>query len=462
MGLFNDTDPIPLPNRFAHIKRSLVSGNEVAITESWHRLLMALRSEIDMICPVGSDIIPTINFDQIETPIHVDRFAKELRKRGAAIIRDVIPKKEALGWKQDIMEYLENNPRTKGFPPNNPQLYELYWSPAQIKARAHPNILTAQKFAMGLWGSSNKAAQVSGQFPVTYSDRLRIRVPGDAAFSLHSHVDGGSVERWEPDGYGRSGTYHKIFQGRWEEYDPWDSSTRYTANSDLYGGAGCCTMFRMFQGSLSLSSIEPGEGSLRVCPMLQLATAYFLLRPFFTPKSTCPSAFLDDANWTLEQPQNSVLHGALPSYTQEFNSLLHPHLQLERSLVNIPPVYPGDYVIWHPDTIHAVDPIHQGQHDSSVLYIPACPLTQTNALFMTRQRKAFLLGYPGPDFESGKGEANHMGRPGVGDINEAGGDEGLKAMGLLPWEEDEAETDTERKLVGMANAILFPDRFGML
>ena len=84
-----------------------------------------------------------------------------------------------------------------------------------------------------------------------YADRLRMRLPGDSKFALGPHVDGGSVERWEEGGYGLGKVYDDIWQGRWEEYDPWESSTRLPVMSDLYGGIGACSMFRMFQGWLS-------------------------------------------------------------------------------------------------------------------------------------------------------------------------------------------------------------------
>lgn len=141
------------------------------------------------------------------------------------------------------------------------------------------------------------------------------------------------------------------------------------------------------------------------------------------------------------------------------------------------------------------------------LYLPCRPLTQTNALYLSRQRKAFLLGRPGPDFGgggqalshqghknygtygygyggvrstvngpgpyshlrddsgtsgcgSGRGtgdESSHMGSAGVQYVNDAGGGDGLRAMRLLPWDEEEAHTEAEREVLAMANGILFPD-----
>ena len=83
-----------------------------------------------------------------------------------------------------------------GFPANEPTVYELYWSPSQVLARAHPNLRRTQAFLMSHWHSDNKSARISTSHPVAYADRLRIRQPGDAGFALGPHVDGGSCERW--------------------------------------------------------------------------------------------------------------------------------------------------------------------------------------------------------------------------------------------------------------------------
>ncbi|KAI1204816.1 DUF1479-domain-containing protein [Annulohypoxylon truncatum] len=465
----HDPDPIPLPDRFAKIKRKLIAGNEKAVACSFYRLLSQLRKEADRIAAAGSDIIPTIDYIDIHNPNKVAIFRDALRKRGVAVIRRVVPSNVALLWKEETQEYLRHNPPTKGFPAHDPQLYEMFWSPGQVRARADSRLLEVQRFVMNIWHSNNESALVSSNHPVTYADRIRIRRPGDTSLASGPHVDNGSVERWEADGYGRAGTYAKIFQGRWEEYDPWDSSTRLGVTPDLYNSVSSCSMFRMFQGWLSLSPIAPGAGSLHACPMLQLTTAYLLLRPFFTPRAKSGPNFLHADNWNLNVAQNSVVHGAVPGRgVQELSRALHPHLRLDKTMVPVPRVEPGDYVLWHPDAVHAVDTVHMGLRDASVLYVPACPLTQTNALYLARQRKAFLLGLPAPDFASSAGflrggsggEREYMGRPGVQDVNDAGGEDGLRSMGLLPWDERRGVTrKVERELVRLANGILFPDRF---
>lgn len=464
----------PLEPRFADVKSRLVQGHEDALYQSWHRLLASLREEIPLIAELGPRAIPEIDFKDID---HASpEFRAEHKKRGVAVIRNVLPQQEALDLKQELREYIAANPQTKAFPKENPQVYELYWSPAQIKARSHPNLIKAQRFLMEFWHSKDPNALISSSHPTIYADRLRMRLPGDARFALGPHVDGGSCERWEPDGYGLGHVYDKVFQGNWEEFDPWESSSRLPVVSDKYQGIGACSMFRALQGWLSMSETGPYEGTLLVNPLLSRATAYYLLRPFFSPKRPAAdparglepyddAAFLAPDNWELEPTRTSWLHGATPGHGQELRQHLHPHLNLQMpspqsrsrsSMVHAPRVNPGDYVSWHCDTIHAVDGVHAGPADSSVLYIPSCPLTVQNAKFLARQRQAFLHGWPCPDFGGGAGESEHVGRPGVADVErvDPAGD-GMRAFGLRAWDSDAAGLQPgQREVMDRANKIL--------
>jgi hypothetical protein len=216
-------------------------------------------------------------------------------------------------------------------------------------------MIKAQTALMNMWHLSDPHSQISVSQPLSYADRLRIRQPGDGKFALGPHIDGGSVERWEPEGYGRGRVYDEIFRGEWEKYSPWDASTRVPAVMDNHNGAGACSMFRMFQGWLSMSRTGPYEGTLQVNPLLQLSTAYVLLRPFFQPIKTLDalpaSEFLSHTNWKLSREElTSDLQGATPGHAQELDDALHPHLELRKSMVHVPQVKPGDFVVWHCDS----------------------------------------------------------------------------------------------------------------
>lgn len=344
--------------------------------------------------------------------------------------------------KESLFDYISRNKnRVKAFPPDSPAVYELYWTPSQVAARSHPNLLSTQKFLQSLWYSSDSASQLSTAHPLTYADRLRIRSPGDVKFTLGPHIDSGSLERWEDPEYAK--VYERILQGDWESYDPYDAKHRINAKMDLYNGAGACSMFRCFQGWLSMSSTGPGEGTLRVCPMLREATAYLMLRPFFDPDSPQKLDF------------STSFPGSIPGACQEYNGQTHPHLDLESTMVPVPNVEPGDYVAWHCDMIHSVEPEHRGQTDSSVLYIATCPMTAPSVEFLTRQRETALAYAPPPDYPDagGKGES---GLEGVTDWNSLSKD-GMQAMGLgdVAWSTNKSMSSGERALIDTANQMCF-------
>ena len=207
-----------------------------------------------------------------------------------------------------------------------------------------------------LWHTSSPSAEISLSQPLSYADRLRIRQPGDATFALGPHQDGGSVERWEREGYALGGVYDRVFEGRHGEYDPWDASGRVAAVTNTHNGLGACSVFRAWQGWLSMSRGAPGEGTLLVNPLMRLSTAYTLLRPFFRPRDEGLKgtlAFLDAENWvfTAGGEMTSELQGATPGHGQEFTDELHPHLELDKTMVHIPNIKPGDFVAWHCDSM---------------------------------------------------------------------------------------------------------------
>lgn len=102
----------PLAPEYADLKGRLIHGHEDAVRESWERLLRDLREEIPHIIQTGSKVIPEIDFKDIDNA--PEAFSKELRKRGVAVVRDVVPEQEALRWKEDLREYIRENPQTKG------------------------------------------------------------------------------------------------------------------------------------------------------------------------------------------------------------------------------------------------------------------------------------------------------------------------------------------------------------
>jgi hypothetical protein len=107
-----------------------------------------------------------------------------------------------------------------------------------------------------------------------------------------------------------------------------------------------------------MSSTGVNEGTLRVLPMLSLATAYIILRPFFKPRAVTTGTSTDQnqeasrarRNVSLAQEDwelnldGSEFPGSVPGKTQELNEVTHPHLRLAETMVSSPRIEPGDQV----------------------------------------------------------------------------------------------------------------------
>ncbi|KAK4684908.1 hypothetical protein P7C73_g5253, partial [Tremellales sp. Uapishka_1] len=239
-----------LPERFLNLKRKIIGdeANQERLRQSFATLTNRLATAAKEIQRDQQKCIPEITFDEFTSSPSRDTLDR-IRKCGTVVIRDVVSEAtasglylychlclfvvdtQALGWLSSLKEYIALNPSVKAFPKDDKQVFELYWSKSQLAARSHPRSMTIQKHLLSLFD-----APASALTPLTYADRLRIRKPGDTAFALGPHVDGGSVERWEDDGY--RAVYRDILQGQWEAFDPWRMEHRINANQNYYDGAG--------------------------------------------------------------------------------------------------------------------------------------------------------------------------------------------------------------------------------
>jgi len=60
----------------------------------------------------GPAIIPSIQFQDLQNPSK--EFIADIKKRGVAVIRGVVPENEARAHKNEVEEYVKLNPWTKG------------------------------------------------------------------------------------------------------------------------------------------------------------------------------------------------------------------------------------------------------------------------------------------------------------------------------------------------------------
>ncbi|PCH36632.1 DUF1479-domain-containing protein [Wolfiporia cocos MD-104 SS10] len=448
--------PTVLPERFAELKRELCKDTAKMVL-TWWSVLKELDGAVDEISKKGAGVIPQIQYSNITSGLS-EQQVKDIKHRGVVIVKGGVSREEALGWKQSIKDYIKQNCElVKGGPPGNIVFYELFNTPAQISARTHPALINTQKALLSLWHDSSPASSsldtaVSLRTPISYFDRLRIRPPGPSAFTLGPHIDSGGVERWEDPGF-RS-CFRAILDSSdpegWRAHDPFDIAPRLQAKLNIYGAPNQCTIVRPWQGWTALSDTGVGEGTLRVLPLLSLSSAYIMLRPFFRRRSDVDPRSLRAEDWELDL-ESTEFPGSVPGKPQELDASTHPHLDPERAMVSIPRVEPGDQVYWHCDIVHAVESEHNGPGDSSVLYIPAVPLTTYNAVYLRDQVNTFKSGLPSPDFPLGEGESHFVGRVTADIVKDL---QARRMLGLAPFEVPTDASAGEAELMKFANSLL--------
>ncbi|KAF8070215.1 hypothetical protein FPV67DRAFT_1413151 [Lyophyllum atratum] len=430
------------PAYFSDLKKALWKDE---LLQSWKEVLVALDAAVQEISSIGGAVIPRVTFAQMSAGLSDDQ-VKAIRKVGVVVVTGGVPQEEALAWKQSVKDYAAaNTGEITGYPADNIQIYEMYNSKGQVAARVHPAIIETQRYLMSLWHISDPDTQISLDTPISYFDRVRIRHPGDVTFVLDPHIDNGSVERWEDPTYRHC--YREILKGgsAWKNHDAYDASPRLDAAQDMHCRSNQGSIFRAWQGWTSMSRTGPGEGTLRVLPMLEPAMAYIILRPFFALNAGTNEWEVD-----LENPE---FPGSLVGGKQFLTTKTHPHLRLDKTMVGIPTVDPGDQVYWHCDIVHEVEGHHNGKNDSSVVYIPAVPLTVKNGRYLREQRATFEAGLPAPDFPKGPGESNCVGRATPADVTSV---EGRRAFGLEPFEVKGGEKS--KSFIKTMNDLLFEGR----
>ncbi|KAK0609086.1 Uncharacterized protein DIS24_g12514 [Lasiodiplodia hormozganensis] len=439
--------PPVLEQRFAVLKQSLVKPeHKQKVIESYARLQRALAAEVDLISKNGPAMVPEIDFNDVmqNDGTLPPAFAALVRDRGCVILRNVVPAAQATAWEAELKAYTARHRSVGGFPVDNPQNWSLWWTPPQVQIRSHPRVLAAMRAVSGLWHVDDESLPIDMDAQVVYPDRFRIRYPSkDAEYTLPAHLDSGGIERWECPANREN--FRKIFEGTWEGWDGWRADARLEARSDLYGINAACSCWRCMQGWLSLSETGTGEGTLRLLPSLKASVAYIMLRPLFD----------DEGGWSDGE---ATFPGSEPGNTQFFPSKeWHSALQMEKSIVGIPPVRPGDYVFWHCDLVHEVDRFHPGTRDSSVVYNACNPLTPYNLQSLLRVREAFGKAAVPPDFALYEIVKEHEGQHEDHGARRENilSREGLQAMGLEPFDVDaEGLTEGQRKMRTTANEAL--------
>ena len=360
----------------------------------------------------GETIWPVIDYADIEAGTVSPDALEHLQRRGCLVVRGHFPREQALAWDAATVDYVESNRFFEnyrgpgddffGSVGSKPEIYPIYWSPAQMQARQSDRMATVQAFLNARWRSESDGVQwFDPSRDSLYPDRTRRRPPGANSDGLGTHLDPGTLDLWMTEGNQRA--FRHLFDGTIEEYDPWDAAHR-TAGPQ-YPGSTMCSAFRTFQGWTALSDMDHDQGVLHTVPIPE-AMGYLMLRPLLA-----------------DVPADELCGVTIG---QVFPALERWHSLLLRALSGIPDVRAGDSVWWHSDMIHSVAPVTDQQGWGNVMYIPAAPWCPRNEAYASEVRAAFESGSSPSDFPPEHYERDWTGRFSPADLSRTG----RRGMGL--------------------------------
>lgn len=385
-----ETTPVDTRAAIRQVKaaiRARIAASGRTVDEVLAIMEARVRAEVTEIVEArarGEEVWPVVRYVDIEANTVPLETLALLRRRGCLVVRGHFEREQALQWDRDIVDYVDRNhffddyrgPGDDFFGSvgSKPEIYPIYWSPAQMEARQSNRMANVQRFLNHQWTSENDGVRwFDPERDSLYPDRIRRRPPGANSAGLGTHLDAGTLDLWMTREYQQA--FRHLFDGTVEQYDPWDASHR-TAGPQ-YPGTTMCSAFRTFQGWTALSDMDHDQGVLHTIPIAD-AMGYLMLRPLLSD--------------VADDDMCGVLTNQVFPISDRWHGLLLD------ALSGIPDVRAGDSVWWHCDMVHGVAPVTDQQGWGNVMYIPAAPWCPRNESYAASVRESFLNGSSPTDF----------------------------------------------------------------
>jgi hypothetical protein len=413
-----ETVPADLPGAIREIKAALrarIAASGRTVEEIFAVLEARVAVQVDQVQSVkarGESVWPVIDYADIESGSVSDADLAQLRSRGCLVVRGHFEREQALAWDRGIVDYVEGNGFFDsyrgagddffGSVGSKPEIYPIYWSPAQMQARQSDRMARVQAFLNSQWKYESEGRRwFDPDRDSLYPDRIRRRPPGATSGGLGTHLDPGTLDLWMTQAYQLA--FRHLFDGTVEQYDPWDAA--YRTDGPQYPGTTMCSAFRTFQGWTALSDMDHDQGVLHTVPIPE-AMGYLMLRPLLS-----------------DVPEDEMCGVTV---NQVFPATDRYHSLLRQASTGIPDVKAGDSVWWHCDMIHSVAPVTDQQGWGNVIYIPAAPWCPRNERYSSSVREAFLTGSSPTDFPEEHYERDWPDRFALDQLN----DTGRRGLGL--------------------------------
>ena len=404
--------PADLPAAIREVKAALrarIAASGRTVEEVFAAVEERVRAAVEDIAAArarGETVWPVIDYADIANGTVPAEQVELLRKRGCLVVRGHFDRDQALAWDAGIVDYVESNHFFEnyrgpgddffGSVGSKPEIYPIYWSPAQMQARQSDRMAAVQAFLNGQWKHESEGVRwFDPDRDSLYPDRIRRRPEGADSNGLGTHLDPGTLDLWMTEAYQKA--FRHLFDGTVEEYDPWDAA--YRTDGPQYPGSTMCSAFRTFQGWTALSDMDHDQGVLHTVPIPE-AMAYLMLRPL------------------LSDVPDDEMCGVTVNQVFPANEKWHP--LLIEALSGIPDVRAGDSVWWHCDMIHSVAPVRNQRGWGNVMYIPAAPWCPRNERYAASVREAFRTGSSPSDFPAEHYEQDWPNRFTADELNQTG------------------------------------------
>ena len=389
--------------------RARIAASGRTVEEVFAVIEARVRARVEEIAAAkarGETIWPVIDYADIAAGTVAAGELAKLRRRGCLVVRGHFPREQALAWDAGIVAYVESNRFFEsyrgpgddffGSVGSKPEIYPVYWSPAQMQARQSDRMATVQSLLNHLWRyESDGTRWFDPDRDSLYPDRIRRRPFGTNSNGLGTHLDPGTLDLWLTQAYQQA--FRHLFDGTVESYDPWDAA--YRTAGPQYPGSTMCSVFRTFQGWTALSDMEHDQGVLHTVPIPE-AMGYLMLRPLLA-----------------DVPEDDMCGVTV---NQVFPASAKWHSLPLQALSGIPDVQAGDSVWWHCDMIHSVAPVRDQRGWGNVMYIPAAPWCPRNEAYAASVHDAFATGSSPADFPAEHYERDWVGRFGFAGLNAIG------------------------------------------
>src|SRR5580658_3407370 len=189
-----ETTPADLPAAIRQIKTALrarITASGRSVEDVLAVIEKRVRAQVELIAAEksrGETVWPVIDYADIARgTVTADQLAR-LRQRGCLVVRGHFDREQALGWDRDIVAYVESNKFFEnyrgpgddffGSVGSRPEIYPIYWSPAQMQARQSDQMARVQAFLSSQWKHDSEGTRwFDAGRDALYPDRIRRRPP---------------------------------------------------------------------------------------------------------------------------------------------------------------------------------------------------------------------------------------------------------------------------------------------